>query len=48
MGPNSRFGLRQGSKVRVIDNYAASHVNDALAAEETIDPDTLDRVAVKV
>ena len=48
MGSQSGFGLRQGQKVRVIDEYAASRVNDALASTETIDPDTLDTISVNV
>ena len=44
--PSRRFGIRQSKKIRVIDDFAASLVNDALSAEETVDPDGLDRIAV--
>ena len=43
--PSRRFGIRQSKKLRVIDDFAASLVNDALSAEETVDPDGLDRIA---
>ena len=46
--PSRRFGLRQGKKIRVIDDYSASGVNDALSSAETISPDTLDRISVNV
>jgi hypothetical protein len=44
--PSRRFGIRQSKKLRVIDDFAASLINDALSAEETVDPDGLDRIAV--
>jgi hypothetical protein len=44
--PSRRFGIRQSAKLRVIDDFAASLVNDALSAEESVDPDGLDRIAV--
>ncbi len=44
--PRRRFGIRQSEKFRVIDDFAASLINDALSAEETVDPDGLDRIAV--
>ena len=31
--------------MRVIDDYAASGVNSALAAAESVDPDSVDRIA---
>lgn len=46
--PSRRFGVRQGEKMRCIDDFAASGVNDALSASETVDPDGLDRIAVNV
>ena len=46
--PSRRFGVRQGDKVRCIDDFAASGINDALSAVETVDPDGLDRIAVNV
>ena len=42
--PSRRFGIRQGKKMRVIDDYAASKINDTLAASEAVDPDGLDRI----
>ena len=44
--PNRRFGVRQGPKVRCIDDFSASGVNQTLSANETVDPDGLDRIAV--
>ena len=40
-----RFGLRQGAKVRPIDDYSISLVNDTLEAQETIDPSDIDVIA---
>ena len=44
--PSRRFGIRQSKKLRVIFDFVASLVNDALSAVETVDPDGLDRIAV--
>ena len=44
--PARRFGLQQGSKIRVIDDYSECGQNSAVSAEETIDPSDLDAVAV--
>ena len=46
--PSRRFGIRQGGKVRCIDDYAASHINDALSSTETVEPDDLNTIAVNV
>ena len=46
--PSRRFGIRQGPKIRCIDDYAASRVNETLAAEETVDPDDLDHISINV
>ena len=44
--PSRRFGIRQGKKIRAIDDYAASKINLALSAVEAVDPDDLDRIGV--
>ena len=46
--PSRRFGVRQGGKIRCIDDYAASRVNDALTAFETVSPDDLCSISVNV
>ena len=40
-----RFGLRQGSKIRPIDDHSISLVNDTFKAQETIDPSDIDVIA---
>ena len=46
--PSRRFGIRQGKKLRAVDDYSASLVNCALAAQETIDPADVDHIAANV
>ena len=46
--PSRRFGVRQGGKVRCIDDYAASGINSALSATETVEPDDLCAIAGNV
>ena len=46
--PSRRFGIRQGAKLRVIDDFSASGINDALAASETIDPADVDRIVANI
>ena len=46
--PSRRFGVRQGDKTRAIDDFAASGINEGLAACESIDPSDLDRIAANV
>ena len=46
--PNRRFGIKQAGKLRVIDDYAASLVNDGLAAVEAVAPDDLDVIALNL
>ena len=42
--PSRRFGIRQGRKLRAIDDLHDSGINDALAATETIDPTDIDGI----
>ena len=42
------IGIRQGTKTRAMDDFAASRVSDALASTETMDPDSLDWIIVNV
>ena len=46
--PSRRFGVRQGGKLRAVDDYSASLVNSGLSATETIDPGDLDHIAANV
>ena len=46
--PSRRFGIRQGTKLRVIDDFSASGINDALAASETIDPAAADHIIANI
>ena len=46
--PSRRFGVRQGAKLRVIDDFSASGINDALAASETIDPADVDHIVANI
>ena len=46
--PSRRFGVRQGAKLRVIDDFSASGINDALAACETIDPADVDHIVANI
>jgi hypothetical protein len=43
--PSPRFGLKQGSKIRAIDNYSAGGVNGAFVADEKVDLQGIDHVA---
>ena len=43
--PSPRFGLRQGKKVRAIDNYTAGGVNAAFSANERVALQGIDHVA---
>ena len=43
-----RFGLRQGSKVRPIDNLSASGLNSTVGLPERLQVDTIDEVASMV
>ena len=40
--------MKQQSKVRAIDDFSASGINDALSAQESIDPADLDKIAANV
>ena len=42
--PSRRFGVRQGGKLRAVDDFSASGVNAALSAAETIDPTDVDGI----
>ena len=42
--PSRRFGIRQGGKLRAIDDYTVSRVNSALSTSECIDPDDVDQI----
>ena len=39
--PSRRFAVEQGAKVRPIDDYSVSRINDTVTSTETIDPDDL-------
>ena len=43
--PSRRFGIVQGGKLRPIDDYSISRVNDTLAASESIDTSDVDHIA---
>jgi len=43
--PSPRFGLKQGSKIRAIDNYSAGGVNGAFVSDEKVDLQGIDHVA---
>ena len=43
--PSPRFGLKQGAKVRSIDNYSAGGINSAFAATEKVLLQSVDAVA---
>ena len=43
--PARRFAVRQGPKIRAIDDFAANHVNRGLSAVESITPVDIDGVA---
>jgi hypothetical protein len=46
--PSRRFGLRQGGKVRAIDDFSESRVNDTRASAETVDPADLDAIGANL
>ena len=46
--PSRWFGIRQGGKVRAIDDFSESGINDARGAEETVDPADLDAIGTNV
>ena len=43
--PSKRFGVRQGEKVRCIDDYALSRINSAHGSRESINPADIDAIA---